>query len=100
MISSLVVDSMSAATVDVLFDPETKQWNNDMLDGLFIPQEADIIRSIPLACVDAKEKLYWPLFQDGQYTCKSGLCFLKEELVPQRTPSSHETQLWKGLWSL
>ena len=36
MISSPVVDSMSAAMVDVLFDPETKQWNNDMLDGLFI----------------------------------------------------------------
>ena len=49
MIMSLVVESMCAAIVDVLIDPELKQWNNDMLNGLFTPHEADIIKNIPLA---------------------------------------------------
>ncbi|KAK9997966.1 hypothetical protein SO802_017569 [Lithocarpus litseifolius] len=90
MISSPVVDSMSATTIDVLLDSETRQWRNDMSNGLLVPQEADFIRSIPLACVDAEDTLYWPLTQDWEYTYKSRYYFLKEdtELVPQQTPSS------------
>lgn len=35
MIMSPTVESMEGATVDVLVDPETRQWNNTMVDGLF-----------------------------------------------------------------
>ena len=73
-----------------------------MLDGLFTPQEANIIKNIPLAQVDTENNLYWPLLLDGQYTYKSRYHFSKEEaeLEQQRIPSSYETQLWKKLWSL
>lgn len=73
-----------------------------MLDGLFTPQEADIIKNIPLARVDAEDNLYGPLSHDGKYTYKSGYCFLMEEAQPdqERTPLAHETQLWKKLWLL
>ena len=105
MISSLIVESMCDATVDILIDDETRNWNNDnydMLDGLFVPSEADVIRNIPLARVVSEDTLYWPLTHDGHYTCKSRYRFLKEESEPAN-PSGflpQETQLWKGLWSL
>ena len=79
MISSSIVESMCDATVDILIDDETRNWNNDMLDGLFVPSEADVIRNIPLARVVSEDTLYWPLTHDGRYTCKSGYRFLKEE---------------------
>ena len=99
---SPVVESMGEATVDVLIDPETKQWNNVMLEGLFTPQEAEIIKKIPLARIETKDNLYWPLSHDGKYTCKSGYRFLKEEAEPvqERTPLALETQLWKKIWLL
>ena len=46
MISSPIVESMCDATVDILTDDETRNWN-DMLDGIFVPSEADFIRNIP-----------------------------------------------------
>ena len=49
---------MSEATVDILINPELKQWNTDMVDGLFIAQEADTIKNIPLARVEADDTLY------------------------------------------
>ena len=49
LVLSSVVDSMEEATVDVLIDTDTKKWNNAMLEGLFTPQEAEIIKKIPFA---------------------------------------------------
>ena len=49
MISSSIAESMCDATVDILIDDETRNWNNDMLDGIFVPSEADFIRNIPIA---------------------------------------------------
>lgn len=102
MISSPIVESMCDATVDILIDDETRNWNNDMLDGLFVPSEADVIRNIPLARVVSEDALYWPLTHDGRCTCKSGYRFLKEESEPADLSGflPQETQLWKGLWSL
>lgn len=73
-----------------------------MLDGLFVPSEADVIRNIPLARVVSKDTLYWPLTHDGCYTCKSGYRFLKEESEPANRSGflTLETQLWNGLWSM
>ena len=102
MISSPIVEFMCDAMVDILIDDETRNWNNDMLDGLFVPSEADVFRNITLACVVSEDTLYWPLTHDGRYTCKSRYRFLKEESEPAN-PSGflpQETQLWKGLWSL
>ena len=102
MISSPIVDSMCDAMVDILIDDETRNWNNDMLDGLFVPSEADVFRNIPLARVVSEDTLYWPLTHDGRYTCKSGYRFLKEGSEPANLSGflPQETQLWKGLWSL
>ena len=37
--------------VDVLIDAHTLQWDKAMIDGMFIPQEAEIIKKIPSACL-------------------------------------------------
>ena len=54
--------------------------NDSVIDGIFFPQEAEIIKKIPLAWVDYnKDVIYWPLSPNGVYACKSGYRFLKEE---------------------
>lgn len=63
--------------MDILIDLNTRQWIKELVDGLFISEEAKIIMKIPLARVAAKDVLYWPCSSDGNYSCKSGYRFLK-----------------------
>lgn len=35
--------------MDSLIDASTRQWNMDMVDGIFVPGEVEIIKKIPLA---------------------------------------------------
>ena len=73
-----------------------------MIDGIFAPQEAEIIKTIPLALFKFDDILFWPFSKDGKYTCKSGYHFQKEE-VDLEQGDDFEIQvkkLWKGIWSL
>ena len=70
---------MEEATVDCLIDEGTRTWNVDMVDGIFAPQEAKEIKKIPLAREATEDSLFWPLAQDGKFSCKLGYQFLKEE---------------------
>ena len=49
------LESMENATVDLLIDADTWSWNLGIIDGLFAPNDVDLIKRIPLtrlACVD------------------------------------------------
>lgn len=49
-IASLVVETMGEATVDCLVDATLRQWINEMVDRIFIPEEVRLIK---------KKKLHW-----------------------------------------
>ena len=51
-----------------------------MIDGIFAPQEAEIIKTTPLALFKSDDILFWPFSKDGKYTCKSDYHFQKEEV--------------------
>lgn len=44
MNQSPIIDSMEEAPVDILIEAENKQCNIDLVDGLFAPQEVEIIK--------------------------------------------------------
>ena len=48
-ITSPILESMEEATVDCLINPDTRSWNHEMIDGIFIPLEADLIKKILLS---------------------------------------------------
>lgn len=79
LIQSPMVESLDEATVDVLIDGGTQQWNYGLIDGFFAAQEVDVLRKIPLARTTYEDALYWPLYLHDKYTCKTGYSFLKEE---------------------
>ena len=93
---------MNEATVDCLIDKNIRTWNATMVDGIFAPQEAEVIKNIPLAKKETKDKLYWPGEQDGRYSCKTGYRFLKEDEVGFQVAErqDHEKELWKKIWAL
>ena len=52
--------------------------------------------------MDAEDVLIWPHSQDGQYSCKSGYWFLKDEEAMDNAQNDAITdlKLWKGIWTL
>nr|POE88837.1 hypothetical protein CFP56_43369 [Quercus suber] len=66
-------------TVSSLIDPNTRQWHTDMVDGLFVEEDAELIKKIPLSKKVIEDVLYWPFTSNGEYSSKSGYRFLKEE---------------------
>lgn len=73
-----------------------------MNDGIFVPQEAEVIKNIPLAQNVLVDYLFWPHSRDGNYTCKSSYRFLKEKSEGDLLDGAlnTDTNLWKQIWSL
>ena len=77
MLSNCPIADFEDSTVDILIDPQTRQWNVEMVEGLFHEEEADLIKQIPLGRSEAEDILFWPYTSNGLYNCKSGYKFLK-----------------------
>ena len=78
-ILSPILEGWEEATVDKLIKEDSRTWDDVVIDGLFVPEEADIIKSIPLSRFPTEDKLYWPWTRIGKYNCKFGYRFLKCE---------------------
>ena len=67
-IESQVVSGFEEMKVSALIDPITKKWDSNMLNGLFTPQEAELILSIPLCPNAVEDIVVWPFTPSGIYT--------------------------------
>ena len=67
-------------------------------------KDVELIKKIPLSRNVVEDTLYWPYFTSGNYSCRSGYRFLKEESEmqanPQSAPPIHDKQVWKEIWQM
>uniref|UniRef100_A0A2N9HL96 Reverse transcriptase zinc-binding domain-containing protein n=1 Tax=Fagus sylvatica TaxID=28930 RepID=A0A2N9HL96_FAGSY len=70
---------LADSTVSELISPITKQWDETLIDSIFLPYDAIAIKSIPLSEGSLKDKPFWPGTTTGQYTVRSGYKFLQAE---------------------
>ena len=73
------------------------------IDSMFIPEEAAIIKAIPLSLFDRDDLHFWPYTRDGVYTVKSGYWVLmeQEDTESQDTPNRGDlSNVWKAIWSM
>ena len=97
------IDDFEHSLVSCLIDPNTRQWQTDIVDGLFMEANVEIIKKIPLSQLAIDDVLYWPSSSNGDYSCKSGYKFLKEEVEQLDTnwvPPLRDKNLWKAIWSM
>ena len=74
-----------------------------MIDNIFLPHEAALIKSIPLSLGDCEDKLIWPNNPDGVFSVRLGYKLLMEEEMKDTSTSSYLSptkRVWKGNWSL
>ena len=43
--------------MDILIETEQRQWNHEFIDGIFCPQEDELIKAIPLAQAETDDTL-------------------------------------------
>ena len=82
-----------------LINESTRSWQSDVIDHVFEPAEATIIKGIPLCSFSQKDKLIWPFTPSVQYSVKSGYCFLYEGSVPVQLIAK-DSVFWKKIWGL
>ena len=73
-----------------------------MINGIFTPLEAELIKAIPLSRCEAEDSLFWHFTNNGFYTSKSRYRFLKAEDQSKFEEEQwvQERNLWKTIWSV
>nr|POE48252.1 putative ribonuclease h protein [Quercus suber] len=101
-IESQVVTGFEEMKVSALIDPQTKKWDSNRLNGLFTPQEVELIQSIPLCPNAVEDTVVWPFTPSGNYTVRSGSRFLTADqaTTPQKVSAQPSNVVWKLIWSL
>ncbi|KAL0002087.1 hypothetical protein SO802_015868 [Lithocarpus litseifolius] len=100
-VQSPMVKGFQEAKVSDLINPDSHKWESDLIKGLFTPQEAELILSIPLSQWRTKDKLIWPFVSSGNYIVKSGYNFLIKENSAQATSSTNpgiNQAIWRNIW--
>ncbi|KAK9998718.1 hypothetical protein SO802_018321 [Lithocarpus litseifolius] len=93
----------SLDVVQDLFIPGTKTWDSEIIDRLFLPWEAECIKSIPLSDHQHSDLLIWHYTPDGCYSVRSAYRFLAVAQSQDQPSSSNieaSKRLWKGVWKI
>ena len=74
--------------VNSLINAQTRNWDVDLLQALFKPEEVQLIRGISFGDVSARDRMIWPHTQSRTYMVKSRYNLVskeKENLDPLNT---------------
>jgi hypothetical protein len=91
--------------VSLLIDPNTRQWNSNLVRSLFHPLIASKILDIPLSMQPRRDKLLWHFNSNGIYSVKSGYKIAKQKKAEEDgslsgSCSSGSDRTWKLLWKV
>ena len=97
------IEEVSNWSVANLLEPGGGGWNEQLVDDIFLPFEAQRIKSIPLCVTDQEDYLSWPRCKLGSYPVKTGYQLLSESEM-NSLPSSSDSEVikrfWKYIWQL
>ncbi|XP_023879876.2 putative ribonuclease H protein At1g65750 [Quercus suber] len=80
-----------------------KSWKVAKIDSMFIPEEAAIIKAIPLSLFDWDDLHFWPYTRDGVYIVKLGYQVLMEQEDTESQVTVDRgvvSNVWKAIWSM
>lgn len=100
---SPVVGLHKDARVYELIDPDTKRWNNGLIDSSFLAHEGQVINSIPLNPHVCSDVLIWSGNSKGLFTVKSAYKIAVssgDSFCIGSSAVSGDVLFWKNLWKL
>ena len=101
-VQSSMLEGWEETTVNVLINEENRTWNRHLIDGLFVSEEAELVKKIPLSRHSVEDKVFWPWTQSGAYTGKSSYRFLKMEDEEEgwEDVQTGDKAFWQSIWGL
>ena len=90
------------ACVSSLIQQSSKTWNATLIDQIFLPSDAELIKSIPLSVRVRDDAVVWSRERNGKYIVRSAYKMLTEvESSSQQSCSDMGTwkKFWKMIWS-
>jgi hypothetical protein len=91
-------------TVQELMDVHSNSWDDNLINQLFLPIEAQKILQIPIMDKAYNDVLTWPGTLDGNYTVKTGYQAIMEweNNKTRDSPSTSASQddIWQKVWAL
>lgn len=64
-------------TIYAQIQEDKSGWREDLVQGLFSMEETNIIKSIPLSCMDKEDQQVWNYSNNSQFTIRSAYIFTK-----------------------
>jgi hypothetical protein len=87
-----------------LMVPETRWWNRQLINNLFLLFEAEQILQIPITNLAGQDEFTWPKTMNGVYSVKSGYQAIqdwkRESSNPSTSHNNNPNPIWKKLWNL
>ena len=87
--------------VSDLINPNSREWDVDLISNLFWPVDVPCILSIPLGLDDGPDTFIWHHTSIGTYSVKSG--YRVETTYQDNDFTSEDNMLqrwWKGMWNI
>uniref|UniRef100_A0A2N9HTW8 RNase H type-1 domain-containing protein n=1 Tax=Fagus sylvatica TaxID=28930 RepID=A0A2N9HTW8_FAGSY len=85
------------AKVRDLIDPKTHNWKEQLIDSIFLPEEAEKIKSIPL-CPNRQDSLVWLGTPTGTFTTRSAYQLMVDDNNRVTGSSSNPVRL-NAFWN-
>ena len=98
-VTSPQIQGQVNSSMAALINEYTRSWRTDVIEHVFEPVEATVIKGIPLCSFSQRDKLIWPFTPSGQYTVKLGYCFLDEGSTSVQALAD-DSLFWKKIWGL
>ena len=89
------------ATVSALIDSEVRQWKFPLIDTIFMPEEAERIKAVPLLPPHKDDIPVWRGTSHGRFTTQSAYKIQLRELQNKSGAPSNPRRsniFWKKLW--
>ena len=90
------------AKVSDLIDPKTHNWKEQLIDSIFLPEEAKKIKSIPF-CHNRQDSLVWLGTLTGSFTTRNAYQLMVNDKNRVTGSSSNPVRLnafWNGKWKV
>ena len=74
-----------------------------MIDQIFLPHEARLIKDIPLSLQGVSDKQVWLPSNNGEFTTRSAYHLLAGQgsnFLPSSSLGGGNNQVWKSIWNL
>lgn len=84
--------------VSTLVDADTRSWRVNIIQHLFLEEDALAIVNTPIPQREVKDRVAWVSTKTGQYTAKSGYHYWVERNLGSNVIHHHEG--WKKIWKL